>query len=348
MHRDVKPGNVLLSSRGEAKLSDFGIAKNVSEDASAQTMVGTFRYMSPERLRGEDYSYESDCWSMGMVLLEAARGRPVFPPNCTPLDLHGAFQMAADVFVARQLGNTPASPDLVQFAEACLQRTRGGRAGIFFRVSALPSCAWGRGVAATEALLLNALGPRRRPEAPRSNPLGLRQSRRYAIDTLGLATSPRRLWRRLPPNLVPRNYPRGTPRRGRDSPPTRKTSPNDGRAVRPAAFPTARARRPDDRALPADLLAGPWLRAPALWGGRAPDLEAARSVLAPFLAEQRRDADALRAAAAPPPPPLTRQNTSSPLCRTLDASSDDDDDEPLETTFESEDDDGDERTSGGT
>ena len=68
LHRDIKPGNILLSSNGEAKLSDFGIARDVDdEDAIASTMIGTFRYMSPERLRGDDYSFESDVWSLGMV-----------------------------------------------------------------------------------------------------------------------------------------------------------------------------------------------------------------------------------------------------------------------------------------
>ena len=109
LHRDIKPGNILLNGRGEAKLSDFGIARDVDdEDAIATTMVGTFRYMSPERLHGEDYSFESDVWSMGMVLLEAARGAPIFPPNCTPVDLAQAFKDNAD-FVTDALDGTAAS-----------------------------------------------------------------------------------------------------------------------------------------------------------------------------------------------------------------------------------------------
>ncbi|KAH8099218.1 MAP kinase kinase [Aureococcus anophagefferens] len=115
LHRDIKPGNILcnilLSSNGEAKLSDFGIARDVDdEDAIASTMIGTFRYMSPERLRGDDYSFESDVWSLGMVLLEAARGAPVFPPNCTPVDLTQAFKARAAAAAERVAARAPRPP----------------------------------------------------------------------------------------------------------------------------------------------------------------------------------------------------------------------------------------------
>jgi serine/threonine protein kinase len=129
LHRDVKPGNILLSSRGEVRLSDFGISKALTdEEESAKTMVGTFRYMAPERLRGAAYAFESDVWAAGMVLLELLRGDDVFPPACTPLDLNGACERLARDFVAEKLDGIAVSRDAVDFAEACLRRRADDRA----------------------------------------------------------------------------------------------------------------------------------------------------------------------------------------------------------------------------
>ncbi|CAJ1341136.1 unnamed protein product [Effrenium voratum] len=76
LHRDVKPANILHNSLGQVKLTDFGISKDLTSTAGvAASFVGTANYMSPERALGKDYSFRSDVWSAGMVVLELANGK---------------------------------------------------------------------------------------------------------------------------------------------------------------------------------------------------------------------------------------------------------------------------------
>eukprot|EP00288_Rhodomonas_lens_P014491 CAMPEP_0177700776 /NCGR_PEP_ID=MMETSP0484_2-20121128/6269_1 /TAXON_ID=354590 /ORGANISM="Rhodomonas lens, Strain RHODO" /LENGTH=298 /DNA_ID=CAMNT_0019211987 /DNA_START=279 /DNA_END=1172 /DNA_ORIENTATION=- len=70
-HRDLKPANIMLTSNGDVKISDFGSSK---ADPRAETFVGTTRYMSPERLNGDSYSWPADVWGAGVTLLETALG----------------------------------------------------------------------------------------------------------------------------------------------------------------------------------------------------------------------------------------------------------------------------------
>jgi serine/threonine-protein kinase len=91
-HRDVKPGNFLIASNGQLKLSDFGLATFSSAQnltASGKTM-GTFRYMSPEQIRGKDVGPQSDLYSLGCVMYEMITGQPCFDGKSPAeiLDLH--------------------------------------------------------------------------------------------------------------------------------------------------------------------------------------------------------------------------------------------------------------------
>lgn len=74
LHRDIKPGNILLSTDGSVKLCDFGIASLQGDQSLQTTVVGTSRFMSPERLRARPYGRASDIWSVGLVLLEIWTG----------------------------------------------------------------------------------------------------------------------------------------------------------------------------------------------------------------------------------------------------------------------------------
>ncbi len=88
VHRDVKPANLILTSRGVIKLMDFGIAKQDGGELPALTadelIVGTAPYMSPEQLRGEPLDGRSDVFALGCVLYEAATGRRAFPASGLP------------------------------------------------------------------------------------------------------------------------------------------------------------------------------------------------------------------------------------------------------------------------
>jgi hypothetical protein len=80
VHRDVKPGNVMLTPGGDVKVMDFGIARAATDDTLTQTgmVLGTASYLSPEQSKGDSVDHRSDIYSLGCVLYEMLTGRPPF------------------------------------------------------------------------------------------------------------------------------------------------------------------------------------------------------------------------------------------------------------------------------
>ena len=82
VHRDIKPGNVMLTSKGEVKVMDFGIARAIADSQATMTqtnaVVGTAQYLSPEQAQGKPVDARSDLYSAGVLLFELLTGKPPF------------------------------------------------------------------------------------------------------------------------------------------------------------------------------------------------------------------------------------------------------------------------------
>ena len=121
VHRDVKPSNLLINSKGQIKLSDFGLSSELKNSiAMCATFVGTFKYMSPERVLNKPYSYASDIWAMGVLLIECATGRfPYDTKDSSYIDMVQTILESPAPSLPRRDGFTS---EFHQFVKQCVRK----------------------------------------------------------------------------------------------------------------------------------------------------------------------------------------------------------------------------------
>jgi len=82
VHRDIKPENFLVSSTGDVKVADFGLMRQLKQDETGiKTVNGTLWYMSPERVKHEEFAYPADIWAVGITLIFCATGKNPIPQD---------------------------------------------------------------------------------------------------------------------------------------------------------------------------------------------------------------------------------------------------------------------------
>lgn len=145
IHRDIKPGNIMLTPEGQVKVMDFGIARAMADAQSSMTqtntVVGTAQYLSPEQARGERVDARSDLYSTGCLLYEMLTGRPPFTGDSAlavayqhvseapkpPSQLTGDVPEALDRVVMKSLAKDREDryQDAAQFRSDLLAAARG-------------------------------------------------------------------------------------------------------------------------------------------------------------------------------------------------------------------------------
>ena len=126
VHRDIKAANILLNSKGQAKITDFGLAHLAerSKLTKSGTTLGTPAYMSPEQAQGETIDRRSDIWSLGVLLYEMVAGKHPFPGEYDQAVVYSIINEQPEPVTALRRGVPPKVDDLLDKA---LAKDPGGR-----------------------------------------------------------------------------------------------------------------------------------------------------------------------------------------------------------------------------